>query len=127
MRQFQSRVAELGQENVTAVCHFADHGGGLPELCDVREVVRLCERLVVLGYPSFLHVSTSCRRLAPDKPWMSARVGLGAFEVWCLARGRVGGVGPVTLKPAEVQQFFADLRAMREEAGRRLAVKGGAR
>jgi hypothetical protein len=127
MSQFQARVAELGEENVTIVCSFADRDGDPRELCDVPEVVEFCKKLVALGFSAFLHASTSCRRLSPEKLWLSTRIGLGAFEIWRIARGGARDAGPLSFKASELQQFFADLRVMRAEVDRRLAVRGGGR
>ena len=55
------------------------------ELRDIPEVARFCKRLMEIGFPSILEVTT-WNKAVPESYNPAA---LGAFEIWLLARGQM--------------------------------------
>jgi hypothetical protein len=67
----------------TVTCCIPGYDDAPRELKAIPEAKELCRRMVSLGYPSFLDVTTT----VVGGKFFNGGVSLGAWEVWRIARG----------------------------------------
>src|SRR5262249_32838443 len=81
------------------------------ELGEIPEARHLCQRLFDLGVVTELEASVTVNPPVDDPAVRGMHMGMGALEVWLIARGHFGAAGQTDIPVTVFPQFEADLRA----------------
>jgi hypothetical protein len=111
------QMRQTGRRGV-CVCNFTDFDDDPRELHEIPEVKTFCQRLLNLGFIADLDVTTSIKELSPFKEWPlpGVLVGLGAFEIWGLAEGRIVALGKCEFSRADLEKFLSVLNGCNRKA-----------